>query len=120
VKFIRVLLVDDEPEFTNTLSKVLSLRDMQVDVCSSAECALEAVSRQAFDVVLLDVKMPGISGLACLAELRRISPALPVILLTGHLAPEEEQRGLGDGAVAYLLKPFPVPDLVALIRRTVK
>jgi DNA-binding response OmpR family regulator len=114
---IRVLLADDEQEFTAILAKVLRRRGLQVEIRSDADGAIDAVRQQPFDVILLDVKMPGKSGMEALAELHRMRPELPVILLTGHFAVEEEREGLAAGAHAYLLKPHPVLDLVARIEQ---
>jgi DNA-binding response OmpR family regulator len=112
---VRVLLVDDELEFTTTLSKVLKRRGFDVSLANGGEAALEKVREAAFDVVLLDVKMPGQDGIAVLAAMRRIAPGTRVILMTGHLSVQEEAHGLDGGAFAYLLKPHPIDDLVARI-----
>lgn len=112
---IRVLLADDEEEFRLAVSKVLRRRGMQVVCCSDGDEALRTAAAEPFDVFVLDVKMPGRNGIACLSELRQLAPEVPAILMTGHLAPEDERDGLSAGAFAYLLKPHPLPDLVAKI-----
>ncbi len=113
---IRVLLVDDEAEFTEGLTKVLRRRGIDVKAASSAAQALSLISGCSFDLVILDVKMPGMGGLEALSEIKRIAPGTKVILMTGHLSPSEEEEGLRAGALAYLIKPYPIPDLVALIQ----
>ncbi len=113
---IRVLLVDDEAEFTEGLTKVLRRRGMEVRAVSNAAQALSLVSRETFDLVILDVKMPGMGGLEALSEIKRTSPGTKVILMTGHLSPSEEEEGIRGGALAYLIKPYPIPDLVTLIQ----
>ncbi len=110
-----VLLVDDEVEFTATLGKVLRRRGFEVVVAGTGEAALEALQSRRFAVVLLDVKMPGIDGLQVLDEITRTLPGTRVALLTGHLTPGEEERSLARGAFAYLLKPYPTEQLVAVI-----
>lgn len=113
---IKVLLVDDEAEFTEGLTKVLRRRGMDVKAVSNAAQALSLISEGAFDLVILDVKMPGMGGLEALSEIKRTTPRTKVILMTGHLSPSEEEEGIRAGALAYLIKPYPIPDLVALIQ----
>jgi len=110
-----VLLVDDEAEFTATLAKVLRRRGFEVIVAGTGEAALAALRKRQFTVVLLDVRMPGIDGLQVLDEIARTLPATRVALLTGHLTPGEEEQSLARGAFAYLLKPCPTEQLVAVI-----
>ncbi|MEW6368076.1 MAG: response regulator [Acidobacteriota bacterium] len=112
---IKVLLVDDERPFTDTLSKVLRRRGYEVDVAIDGESALRAVRARKFDVVVLDVKMPGKDGIQVLGEIKEHDTSVEVILLTGHVSLSEEALGLKTGAFAYLLKPHPVPDLVERI-----
>ncbi|MBI5491139.1 MAG: response regulator [Deltaproteobacteria bacterium] len=110
-----VLLVDDEREFTTALTKVLRRRGFEVTVAEGGEAALERIAERSFDAVVLDVKMPGRDGLDVLSEIKQRSPATEVILLTGHRSVVDERDGLRTGAAAYLLKPHPIPDLVARI-----
>lgn len=117
---MKILVVDDETEFTEGLSKVLRRRGMEVRAVSSAAQALSLFSEEAFDLVILDVKMPGMGGLEALSEIKRIAPGTEVILMTGHLSPSEEEEGIRGGALAYLIKPYPIPDLVALIQETAR
>jgi DNA-binding NtrC family response regulator len=116
----RVLLIDDEEEFTSTLSKVLRRRHMEVNVASDGPSALLILAAERFDVVLLDVKMPGMDGIQVLQEIKKRDPALPVILMTGHLAAAREHGDLNEQAFAFVLKPHPVPDLVALVQRAAR
>jgi two-component system, OmpR family, response regulator len=112
---ISVLVVDDETEFIDSLAKLLRRRGFEVEVAPDGAQAVERARARAFDVALLDVKMPGMDGFQTLAELKRISPSTKVVLLTGHLSEADEQDGLESGAFAYLLKPHPIADLVAVI-----
>jgi two-component system OmpR family response regulator len=112
---IKVLLVDDEREFTRILSKVLGRRGLEVEVADDGGSALAALSRQWFDVVLLDVKMPGQDGIQILGEIKSRMPSPEVILLTGHVSVAEECDGLKTGAFAYLLKPHPITDIIGCI-----
>jgi DNA-binding response OmpR family regulator len=116
----RVLVVDDEVDFADTLCKMLRRRGMEVTACRAADEALWVLQGAAYDVVLLDLKMPGLSGTDCLPTIRRIAPETPVILLTGHLAVEDERKALEAGAYAYLFKPHPFEDLFARITEAVQ
>ncbi len=112
---IKVLLADDEREFTSILSKVLRRRGFDVEVAGDGASALASLSQQRFDVVLLDVKMPGQDGIQILGEIKSRTPSPEVILMTGHVSTTEESDGLRTGAFAYLHKPHPIPDLVGCI-----
>lgn len=113
---IRVLLVDDEVEFTASLRKVLARRGFEVEVADDGLAALPMMSRQRFDVVVLDIKMPGMDGISVLGEIKRLHPATQVIMLTGHYAFDGEVDPAQPGAFAHLLKPIPVMKLVDVIR----
>ena len=113
---LRVLLVDDEAEFGSVLSKVLMRRGMDVTVAVDGPSALKLLAAGRFDVMLLDVKLPGMDGMQVLAEAGRLAADLPVILMTGHLG-AVDQDSPPAGAFAVVLKPHPIPELVALIER---
>ncbi len=112
---IKVLLVDDEVEFTVYLSRVLCRRGYQVECVENGLSALSLIGREHFDVVVLDIKMPGMSGNQVLCEIKRHAPSTQVILLTGHFSITDEEDTLKSGAYAYLLKPFPILKLVDVI-----
>lgn len=115
MKAIKVLLVDDEVGFTTSLSRILTRRDFDVEVSSDGLSGLARIVQGDFDVVLLDVKMPGMNGIQVLSEIRRLSLPTRVILLTGHFSLPDEEKTLKSGAFAYLLKPYPVLKLVQVI-----
>lgn len=112
---IRVLIVDDEPEFTAALSKVLRHRGLDVGVRPDGPSGLEAFASEHWDVVLLDVKMPGMDGLTVLEVMHKMNPKVPVILLTGHMGTADREEGLRRGAFVYLLKPCSPDDLYRTI-----
>jgi len=112
---INVLLVDDEVEFTASMNKVLSHRGFGVKVAGDGLTALPMIATEHFDVVVLDIKMPGMDGIKVLEEIKRFSPDIHVILLTGHFSMSEEEDTLQGGAYAYLLKPYPILKLVDVI-----
>lgn len=115
----KILLVDDEKDFTSILSKVLRHRHFDVRTASDGLSALKALAVESFDVILLDVKMPGMDGLQVLKEVRKIAPFISIILMTGHLALSNEEKVFEQGAFAFVLKPHPIPDLVALVEKAV-
>lgn len=114
---VRVLIVDDEEEFATTLSKVLARRGFLVQAVHSGDQALNLLKNCTFHVVLLDVKMPQEDGIKLIPELKDANPMIQVILMTGHISPEEESAGKGSGAFAYLLKPHPIDSLVEVIMK---
>jgi len=111
----RVLLVDDEKEFVETLSERLSLRNYDVTTSLSGDNAVEKVKNHLFDVIILDVLMPGMSGIETLREIKKIKPLIEVIMLTGNATVETAIEGLKLGALDFLLKPCETEDLVAKI-----
>ena len=110
-----LLIIDDEQAFRETLAKLFTHRGFDVSTASDGAQGMRAVLRGGIEVVVLDVKMPGLDGIETLRELKRIQPDLEVIILTGHLLRSTEQEGLQLGAFAYLTKPCTVPDLVATV-----
>jgi DNA-binding NtrC family response regulator len=122
---IRVLLVDDEASFVETLSKRLVLRRLDVVTAASADEALTVLDCEEIDVVVLDVRMPGIGGIEATRMIRKAHPAVEVILLTGHASLEASMEGMTMGAFDYLLKPVSIDELLFKIedadrRRTLR
>jgi len=113
---LRVLLVDDETELVETLAERLELRGIAARAVTSGEDALRLLLDQDFDVVLLDVKMPGISGLDVLKLIRRQRPRTQVILITGHGSAEDGESGVRDGAFDYVMKPIDIDTLVGKMK----
>ncbi len=111
----RVLMVDDEKEFIQTLSERLTLRDYDVTTAFSGEEAVEKVKSYLFDVTILDVLMPGMSGIETLREIKKIKPLIEVIMLTGHATIETAIEGMKLGAFDFLLKPCETEALLSKI-----
>ncbi len=116
----RILLVDDEDRFRQTLKKRISSRKYQVFDASSGIQALEMIQDNPVDVVVLDVRMPGLSGLETLTEIRKISPETEVILLTGHASVDPAIEGMKLGAFDYLMKPCQLEDLMVKIESAIE
>lgn len=117
---LRVLLVDDEVELVSTLAERLEIRGYEVETFTSGAEALERVGEASFDVAVVDLKMPGVSGIAVLDGIKKSRPDLPVILLTGHGLDSEGQAGLDHGAAGYLFKPVKLDVLMQTMDEATK
>ncbi len=117
---VRVLLVDDEVEFVDTLAKRMKKRSLKVFSVNGGEDALEFLGQHPTDVVVLDVKMPGIDGIQALREIKQQYPLIEVIMLTGHANVEVAIQGMEIGAFDYLMKPMAIDDLVYKIQDAYK
>jgi DNA-binding response OmpR family regulator len=111
-----VLVVDDERSFLKLAQKRLTKRNLDVETAESGPEALEYLDAHPVDVVILDVRIPGMSGIETLKEIRRRHPDVEVIMLTGHGSMRSGIEGISLGAYDYMLKPFEIDDLLARIR----
>ena len=111
--YFSILVVDDETDFMETLVKRLQKRNIDTVGVTSGEKAIETMAHKRFDVVILDIKMPGgMDGIETLREIKRIQPLVEVLLLTGHASVETSIEGMKQGAFDYLLKPMKFEDLL--------
>ena len=117
---VRVLIVDDEVEFLETLVKRLRKRKLAVNGVTSGEAALALLKENPVDVVVLDVKMPGMNGIETLREIKKEHGLLEVIMLTGHANTEVAIEGMEMGAFDYLMKPTGIDELVYKIQDAYK
>lgn len=120
---MRVLLVDDEPELVFTMAERLELRGYEVDAVTGGEAALEKIRSVIYDVAVVDLKMPGMSGAVLLETVRQENPRLPIILLTGHGATSETEETLEDlegKACAYVFKPVNIDELIGIMESCAK
>ena len=101
----RVLLVDDEVQFTTNMAKLLSRRGYEVSAVNDGNSALRLIDTQEFDVVVLDLKMPGKDGITTLREIKRKRPDVEVIILTGYATVDSAVDGMRLGAYDYTMKP---------------
>ena len=113
----RVLIVDDEKEFLDALSERLVIRDYDVTVSTSGADAIDKVTHYNYDVVILDVRMPGMDGVEVLAEIKNLKPLTEVIMLTGHATVDTAIEGMKRGAYDYLMKPCETGDLIEKINK---
>ena len=112
---IRVLMVDDEAQFRATTKKILSKKGFEAILAGSGEEAIEKLSEDP-DVVVLDIKMPGMDGHQALKEIKKRSPELPVIMLTGHGTHPSAREAHAEGAFDYLSKPCDISLLTDKIK----
>ena len=116
----RVLLVDDEEEFVSALSERLMLRGIEVDSALNGEEALALMVERVFEVVILDVMMPGLGGLEVLKRIKSTYPNTQVILLTGHGSTREGIEGMRLGAFDYLIKPVDIEEMLEKMKEAAK
>jgi DNA-binding NtrC family response regulator len=117
---ISVLLVDDEVGFVEVLFKRLARRGMAVTVASSGAEGIQALRRQDFDVAVLDLKMEDMDGIEVLKIFKKMAPAMPVIMLTGHGSESSARQGIQFGAFDYLTKPYELDDLIRKIKEAIR
>jgi DNA-binding NtrC family response regulator len=111
-----VLLVDDEEELVTTLEERLEIRGMTAESATTGEKALQMVEETHYDVVVVDLKMPGLDGTKIVDRIRKRRPHTRVVLITGHGSSRGELDEVGDRDYPILLKPFPIQRLVELIQ----
>jgi CheY-like chemotaxis protein len=113
----KLLLVDDEREFVQTLSERLSMRDIDSAVVYDGESALDLMATDDPEVMILDLKMPGIDGFEVLRKTKATRPNVEVVILTGHGSEEDKATCMNLGAFAYLQKPVDIEELSATLKQ---
>ena len=116
MKEMKVLLVDDEQKFVEALSERLQMRDLENETVYDGEEALSFVNDKEPDVMVLDLKMPGIDGMEVLRRVKKKFPAIRVIILTGHGTDRDEEESRRIGVYDYLKKPVDIEVLVSRIK----
>lgn len=111
----KVLVVDDENDFLEVMSKFLWRRKVDCATAPNCMAAMDLLGKGVFDVVLMDVSMPGKSGLECMAEMKALKPEIEVIVLTGHASLDAGLIGMRQGAFDYCLKPVDFDELLEKI-----
>jgi two-component system response regulator HydG len=112
---IRILVVDDNPDMAETLADILELKGYTVHAAASGAEALEILQDQPVDILLTDVKMPGMNGLELYRETRKLYPRLITIFMTAYSADELIQQGMAEGVKTILDKPLDMNFLVRLL-----
>jgi DNA-binding response OmpR family regulator len=113
---VKILLIDDEIEFISTLAERLELRGYTSSIAEDGESGVSKISKESFDVVILDLMMPGLNGIDALRQIKAIDPTLPVILLTGHGSTKDGMEGMRIGAFDFLMKPLDINNLLKKIK----
>ena len=117
---VSLLLVDDEVGFVEVLSKRITRRGMTVTAASSGAEAIQTLRRRDFDVAVLDLKMEDMDGIEVLKIFKKMAPAMPVIMLTGHGSESSARDGIQFGAYDYLTKPYELEDLIQKIKQAIR
>jgi DNA-binding NtrC family response regulator len=112
VEGFNVLFVDDEADFLETLLKRMKKRQVNAFGVNSGEDALIYLKDHSVDIVVMDVRMPGMDGIETLRKIKKINPLLEVIMLTGHACLEIAREGMEVGAFDYLMKPINIDELL--------
>jgi DNA-binding NtrC family response regulator len=113
----KVLLVDDEKDFIETLAERMRTRGMKVETTTSPKDAIKKTEKESFDVIVLDLMMPEMDGLKTMSALREKNPDLQIILLTGHATVEKGVAAMKLGAVDFLEKPIDLAVLNEKIKK---
>ncbi|HEV1995008.1 MAG TPA: response regulator transcription factor [Candidatus Acidoferrum sp.] len=117
---MRILLVEDERRVASFIARALRENSYAVDVAETGEKALEMATAVTFDAILLDVRLPGLSGIEVCRELRQQGIEAPILMLTARTLVEQRVEGLDAGADDYLTKPFALAELLARVRALVR
>ena len=115
MKGSKILLVDDEVVFTANMGKLLTNRGYKVTTANNGDAAIQALEKENFDVVVLDLKMPGMDGLVTLKEIKKLGLFTETLILTGHGSIDTALEAIKLGAYDYLTKPCEIEDLVGKI-----
>lgn len=113
---VKVLIVDDESDYRQTAIKRLNKRGITIQGADSGGQALTCLDQQVYDIVILDVRMPGMDGIETLKAIKHRFPLVEVIMLTGHANMEVAIQGMEIGAFDYLMKPIDIDELVYKIQ----
>jgi len=115
----RVLLVDDEEDLSLVLAERLEMKGFIARGAVSSEEALNLIENEEYDIMIIDIKMPGIGGLDLMQRVKQIRPKTQIILFTGHGTEKEGAAAINDGAFDYLIKPIKIDDLIDKINKAV-
>lgn len=113
----RVLVVDDEESIRDLLAKTLALADYDVDVSPDGASALERMRSTSYDLLIADLKMPGMDGLSLIREVKRLGSEMPVIIITGYSTEASAIDAINLGVSRYLVKPFRVPRVLDAVSK---
>jgi excisionase family DNA binding protein len=113
----RVLVADDEESIRELLARTLALAEYDVETVGDARAAIDRLRLADYDLLIADLRMPGMDGLLLVREARRMHPTLPVIIITGYSSEASAIEAVNLGVVGYLVKPFRVPQVLSAVAR---
>jgi len=116
---VRIMIIEDDEEMRSLLKDFLEEEGLETDSVNNGADALGKLSKDHFDLVLTDIRMPGLTGLDILPRIRRLKPKTPIIVMTAYGSDDVRRRSLERGATAYLEKPILLTQLRTLIREMV-
>ncbi len=116
----KILIVDDDPETRTNIAEILHDAGYYSDEAASGGEAIERITLEYFNIILLDLMMPGMNGIDTLAEVRRLSPKTKIIMITAFATVENAVRAIKKGASDYITKPFKIEELLITIRRVLE
>ncbi len=108
----KLLIVDDDRDFAEGLAQVLKLYGHQVDIAFTGEDGVEAVKKNDYDTILIDIGLPGLNGVESLLKIRQVNPKVRCFLLTGHSADHIAEQGIEAGAIEILTKPIDLEEML--------
>ncbi len=114
-----ILIIDDDDQLRNSFKKLLSEEGYKVDGAASGEAGLNIVKKEVPDLVILDMRLPGMNGLETFRAIHKIEPKLPVIIMTAFGTTETAIEATKLGAFDYILKPFDIPDMLSLVKQAI-
>lgn len=113
----RVLVVDDEQTVRDLVAKTLTMADYDVDTAADGPSAIDRLNTASYDLLITDLKMPGMDGLSVIREVRRRSTELPIVIITGYSTEASAIEAINLGVSGYLTKPFRLPRVLAVAAR---
>ncbi len=117
---VSILIVDDNPGMTETMKDILDDKEYKVDVAGDGYRAIEMIKEKTYDVVLMDIKMPGINGVETFKEVKRISPLTKVMMMTAYSVEELVKEALKEGAYGIIYKPLNINKVLEFIEKAEK
>lgn len=116
----RILVADDEEPIRELLARALALAEYEVEVAPDGRAALDCLRRGPCDLLITDLKMPGLDGLSLVREVRRLAPEMPIVIITGYSTEEAAIEALNLGVTGYLTKPFRVPKILSAAAKALR
>lgn len=114
----KLLIIDDDRDFAEGLAEALELHGHQVDIAFTGEDGVEAVKKNDYDTILMDIGLPGLNGVESLLKIRQVNPKVRCFLLTGHSADQIAKQGIEAGAIEILTKPIDPEEMLRRLSNT--